>query len=120
VALALELAWHELLKSESITLLCAYQADPMNAQHDAHHLLALCTAHGHVQATEQAGPRGEAIRRSMEETLGVREVGRLQVVLAAQGLPSGEAGAELALLWMRTQVPHLANRVANRARALLA
>nr|MBA2321570.1 MEDS domain-containing protein [Deltaproteobacteria bacterium] len=108
----LENAWHELLKVESITLLCAYNLDPLDERKDPSQLMGLCRAHGHVHAAQDSARRGEAIRRAMDDVLGIREVGRLQMVLAAAGLPSGDKGtAELTLLWLRTQVPHLAHRV---------
>jgi len=118
-ALRLENAWHELLKLEDVTLLCACNADPLDETQDAAGLMSLCRSHGRIHAMEGSARRREAIRRAMDEVLGIREVGRLEIVIAAAGLPSGDGAAELTLLWLRTQVPHLAHRVLVQARRLL-
>jgi hypothetical protein len=119
-ALRLEIAWHELLKTESVTLLCSYEADPLDPSHDAGQLMQLFRTHGRVHACQDGARRRDAVRLAMDEVLGIREVGRLHIVLAAAGLPSGDEGtADLTLLWLRTQVPHLAARVLRLARAWL-
>lgn len=120
LALQLENAWHDLLKIESLTLLCTYHVDPLDPALDPARLLPLCRAHGRVAASEGGGTRGGAIRRAIGEVLGNREQGHLELVTAAAGLPAGEAGVEeVQLLWLRTQLPHMAQRIMTHANRIL-
>jgi hypothetical protein len=119
-ALLLEKAWHDLLKRDPVTLLCGYVVDPLAAALDSRAFLPLCRAHGHVEPCHHPARR-DAIRGAIDEVLGAYELGRLQSLLAATGIPTGGGGSdELTLMWLRTEVPHLAQRVINRARGKLA
>lgn len=120
LAARLEGAWHELMTREPITLLCGYTADPLDEAYDAAELMPLCCAHGRVAAVEDEIRRASAIERALDEVMDPAQLGRLEVVLAAEGLPTGSGGSELTMLWLRTQMPHLGSRILHRARGLLA
>ncbi len=56
------------------------------------------------------------MRGAIDAVLGSSEVRRLDILLGAAGMPSAVGGAEdLTLLWLRTEVPHLARRILTRA-----
>jgi hypothetical protein len=120
LALAIERAWHELLGREQVTLLCAYDADPLDPSHDAAALLSLCRSHGHVELGDDAPRRAEAIRTAIAAEMEPQMAARLDVVLAGEGIPAGAHHPELAVLWLRAQMPLLAGRVVDRARRSLA
>nr|MBA2320612.1 MEDS domain-containing protein [Deltaproteobacteria bacterium] len=104
-ALTLEYAWHDFIRLEPVTLLCAYEADPLDETIDAPSMLKVCRAHGQLAACEHRQERQAAIAVAMDEVLGIREVGRLHLVLASEGLPTARVGAdEVALLWLRAEV----------------
>jgi hypothetical protein len=119
LALALERAWHDLLGREEVTLMCAYDADPLDPSHDAAALLSLCRSHGHVELGDDGPRRAEAIRTAIAAEMEPQMAARLDVVLAGEGIPAGAHHPELAVLWLRTQMPHLARRVVDRARRAL-
>lgn len=119
-AMQLEQAWHELLMREPATLLCAYASDPLGHTEDPEALLGLCMTHGHVHASEQADRHSTALQTAMAEVLGPAQVGRLQVVLSAEGVPDGPGTADLTILWLRTYMPRMAERVLVRVQGLLA
>lgn len=121
LAIALECAWHGAFKRQTATLMCGYEVDPLDPSEDAPALLQLCRAHGHLSASENAATRGVAINDAINEVLGVRDAGMVGMLRAAAGIPSAaEGGEELTLLWLRTEVPHLAQRILVRARRALA
>ncbi len=120
LALRLENAWHDLLKTEPLTLLCAYHVEPLDPGVDPGPLLPLCRAHGTLAASENSDQRDGAIRRAIGEVLGNRQQGRLELVAAAAGLPTGPQGTEeVTLLWLRTQLPHMAQRIMTHANRIL-
>lgn len=116
----LEAAWHAVLRTEELALHCAYRVDTLDPTAPAGPLLAVCRAHGGFCGVEDGALRREAIREGIEAVLGAREAGRLDMVLAGAGLPTGAGEEEAAIAWLRTQVPRIAQRVMTVATGLLA
>lgn len=77
--------------------------------------------HGHIVAVGGGEIRRQAFRRGTESTLGSRDIGPLETVLAGVGLPGGSGDAETALLSLRTQAPpRLAQQVMTHEATALA
>lgn len=109
-AVRLEDLWNRLLAEETLTLLCAYRADPLE---DAGTLERMVCPHGRVLPGEGTERVTRGLEQAAREVLGPERA----AMLRAEGRgDTSEPSAELAVLWLRAHMPRHAQRILVLAR----
>jgi hypothetical protein len=115
-AIRLEQLWHQLMKSVDFSLFCAYPIDIFGEQFESGLIDALLCAHTHLLSAVPNNDLERAVTRAMREVLYPSLTELCAEVFDRRPLwptlPRGEGIA----LWLRSNVPELANEVLARAR----
>lgn len=108
----LEGHWNAAIRERRFTLLCAYRAEVCGSDVPTRALEAALRAHTGV-AVEDRRRVAARFDRAVDDVLGPAQAAMLQVVAAASHPPETyeKAPVELRMLWLRTNMPRLAERV---------
>lgn len=114
-ALELETLWNRLAARRSFSLLCGYSLDVFDPELQASALPAICRSHSHMLPAEDPARLERAVGAALDEVLGkgsekVYELAGRQ--LARREVPT----AQLALMWVSSQMPRSAERILHSAR----
>lgn len=116
-AARLEEHWNELMRLQSFSLLCAYRMDNLDAGSYGGPLECVCQAHTHLIPARDYPRFDEAVAQATRDALD-EPLSRMLLSLAAASppgaaMPRGQA----ALLWLRKNMPHTAEKVLAGVRA---
>jgi hypothetical protein len=117
-ATRLEGFWNRLRRAEPMTLFCAYTVDVLGPGASSADLQELISTHSELLPARSNGELGAAVRRAMIEVLGAATVEALLPLIRANVvarviLPE----AERTVLWLRRNLPPVAEKVLVLARA---
>jgi hypothetical protein len=115
-ALALEELWNDLATTRRFSLLCGYGVDVFDRATQVA-LSGVCRTHSHVEAAYDGARLARAVELALEEVLGRDEAGKVYVVVGEQIREERVPIAQLALMWVSANAPHLAERILAAARA---
>ena len=115
-AFALEELWTSLGERRHFSLLCAYRLDVFDRRAQVSVLPAVCRAHSHVRAGADPARLHLAVDAALEEALGA-DVGKIYALIGEQIRERRVPAAQLALMWVSSQMPTVAERVLASARA---
>ena len=114
-AIRLEGLWNNLLKSNQISLFCAYPIDVFGPEFKIGNLDALLCAHTHLLPVDTA--LDGALNRAMDEVLGARVDGLRQLIQTNYRPSWAELPrAEALVLWLRNNLPGSAEQILQLAR----
>jgi hypothetical protein len=116
-AFALEHLWNDLASRRDFSLLCGYQLDVFDLAAQRTMLPPVCRSHTHVMPARDLVRFSRAVDRALEEILGSQQAGRVYVVVSDEIREERVPVAQLALMWVSANMPGLADRVLERARA---
>jgi hypothetical protein len=116
VAAALEELWTSLAERRHFSLLCAYRLDVFDRSAQASVLPGVCRAHSHVRAAGDPERLQRAVDFALEETLGA-DSGKVYALIGAQIRERSVPAAQLALMWVSSHMPTVAERILATARA---
>jgi hypothetical protein len=116
VAAALEELWTSLIERRGFSLLCAYRFDVFNRSAQAAVLPGICGAHSHMRAGTDPERLQRAVDHALEETLG-EDIGKVYALIGEQIRERGVPAAQLALMWVSSHMPTVAERILASARA---
>ena len=116
-AVRLEQFWNRLLEQSTFSLYCAYPVDIFGKDFDLSTLDSLLGSHTHLLPSQADSTLETALNRAMEEVLGP-EAELLRSQIRANFRPSWAImpAAETVVLWLRTNMPELADRIMKLAR----
>jgi hypothetical protein len=117
-ATRLEGFWNRLRRTEPFTLFCAYTVDVLDSGLPSGELQELISTHCQMLPARSNGELEAAVVRAMTEVLGPAAVAALMPLIRANVvahvvLPE----AERTVLWLRRNLPQVADQVLIRARA---
>jgi hypothetical protein len=117
-ATRLEGFWNRLRRSEPMTLFCSYTVDVLAPGATSAELQELISTHSQLLPARSNGELGAAVKRAMIEVLGADTVEALLPLIRANVvsrviLPEGER----TVLWLKRNLPPVAEKVLIRARA---
>ena len=116
-AVKLETLWNELAAKRDFALLCAYQLDVFDRVAQASPLADVCRLHSHVRPAQDPERLDRAVDFALEDVLGHEQAAKVYSVSAGTAKSSGVPGSQLALSWITSHMPNLADVVLARARA---
>jgi hypothetical protein len=117
-AIALERLWHELAHARGdFALLCAYDADIFDQRVQVETLPAVCRTHSIVKLADDPDRLTRAVEVALDQVLGPLQAGRAYVVAARESEDVNVPLADRALMWVSANMPTLAGRVLESARA---
>lgn len=115
-AIELESLWNRLSRRRPFTLLCGYGIDVFDLETQSTLLPAICRAHSHVLPAEDPERLHRAVDAALAESLG-SDSGKVYALAAQQVRRKDVPAAELALMWVSSQMPLSAGRILESARA---
>jgi hypothetical protein len=115
-AARLEELWNRLSRRRSFSLLCGYRIDVFDLDTQVSVLPEICRAHSHVLPTDDPARLERAVDAALEEALGP-QAGQVYAVLGDQLRRKQVPPAQLALMWVSSQMPRSAERILESARA---
>jgi hypothetical protein len=117
-ASCLEDLWNELQRKTAFTLFCSYTVDIFGAEFDPSSVDAVLCAHTQLLPSGLDRALDRAVNSAMEEVLGDR-VDSLREMIQANYRPAWGVmpKAESVILWLRNNLPDLADAIIQRARA---
>jgi len=114
-AAELEELWNRLARRRSFSLLCGYRADVFDQDAQVSLLPAICRSHSHVLPAADPQRLGRAVDAALEETLG-EQAGQVYAMVGEQLSRKQVPAAQLALMWVSSQMPRSAERILESAR----
>ena len=114
-AAQLEELWNRLARRRSFSLLCGYRIDVFDRDAQTSVLPEICRAHSHVLPADDPERLERAVDAALEETLGA-QAGQVYAVLGDQLRRRQVPPAQLALMWVSSQMPRSAERILESAR----
>ena len=115
-AVKLETLWNELAERRDFALLCAYQLDLFDLSAQVAPLADVCRLHSHVRPAQDAERLDRAVDFALEDVLGHAQAAKVYAVAAPAPQESGVPVSQLALSWVASHMPNLAELVLMRAR----
>jgi hypothetical protein len=114
-AAELEELWNRLARRRSFSLLCGYGIDVFDRDAQVSLLPQICRSHSHVLPADDPERLGRAVEAALEEALGTTAAD----VYAQIGDPLRRKvpAAQLALMWVSSQMPRSAEQILASARA---
>ncbi len=117
-ATRLEGFWNRLRRTEALTLFCSYTVDVLEPGTTSAELQELISTHSQLLPARSNGELESAVTRAMNEVLGTATVEALMPLIRANVvgrvvLPE----AERTVLWLRRNLPGVADKVLIRARS---
>ena len=116
VAAALEELWTSLAERRHFSLLCAYRLDVFDRTAQAAILPGVCRAHSHVRPAADPERLQRAVDYALEETLG-EDIGKVYALIGEHIRERRVPAAQLAMMWVSSHMPSVAERVLTSARA---
>jgi MEDS: MEthanogen/methylotroph, DcmR Sensory domain len=116
-AMALEDMWIEAAQHGGFSLLCGYCLDVFDRAAQAGPLPPVCAHHSHVLPAQKYARFAHCVDQALDEVLGPREAGRIYLVLRKQIQEEHVPAAQLILMWVSSNMPILAERILQAARA---
>jgi KaiC/GvpD/RAD55 family RecA-like ATPase len=114
-AARLEELWNRLARRRSFSLLCGYRIDVFDRDAQISLLPEICRSHSHVLTADDPARLERAVDAALEETLG-SQAGQVYAVLGDQLRRKQVPPAQLALMWVSSQMPRSAERILESAR----
>lgn len=111
----LEELWNRLARRQSFSLLCGYRADVFDQDAQVSLLPAICRSHSHVLPTADPERLERAVDAALTETLG-SQAGQVYALVGEQLRRKQVPPAQLALMWVSSQMPRSAERILESAR----
>ena len=115
-AAVLEELWNRLARRRPFSLLCGYQVDVFDRDAQLSVLPAICRSHSHVLPADDPARLERAVDTALEETLGSK-AGQVYALIGEQMRRKQVPPAQLALMWVSSQMPLSAERILASARA---
>lgn len=115
-AAELEELWNRLARRRSFSLLCVYRVDVFDRDAQVSILPAICRSHSHVLPADDPARLEWAVDAALEEALGQR-AGQVYALLGAELRRKQVPLAQLALMWISSQMPRSAEQILASARA---
>ena len=114
-AAALEDLWNRLARRRPFSLLCGYRVDVFDRGAQIAVLPEVCRAHSHVLPAEDPERLERAVDAALEETLG-SQAGQVYALIGQHLHRKHVPPAQLALMWVSSQMPQSAERILESAR----
>ncbi len=114
-AARLEELWNKLARRRPFSLLCGYRADVFDRGAQVSLLPQICHSHSHVLPAQDPARLERAVDAALEETLGPR-AGQVYAMVGEQIRRRQVPPAQLALMWVSSQMPLTAERILDSAR----
>lgn len=114
-AAALEELWNRLARRRPFSLLCGYQADVFDREAQVSLLPEICRAHSHVKPADDQERLERAVDAALAESLG-EKAGQVYALIGQQRHRKQVPQAQLALMWVSSQMPLSAERILESAR----
>lgn len=114
-AAQLEELWNRLARRRSFSLLCGYQLDVFDRNAQLSVLPEICRSHSHVLPADDPERLERAVDTALEETLGPK-AGQVYAMAGEQMRRKQVPPAQLALMWVSSQMPLSAERILASAR----
>jgi hypothetical protein len=114
-AVDLEELWNRLARRRSFSLLCGYSVDVFDQDTQVSLLPALCRSHSHVLPAADPQRLERAVDAALEEALG-EQAGQVYAIVGEQLRRKQVPPAQLALMWVSSQMPRSAERILESAR----
>lgn len=115
-AAALEELWNRMARRRSFSLLCGYRIDVFDRGAQVSVLPQICRSHSHVLAARDPERLERAVDAALEEALG-QQAGQVYAMVGEQLRRKQVPPAQLALMWVSSQMPQSAERILESARA---
>jgi hypothetical protein len=115
-AAALEELWNRMSRRRSFSLLCGYRVDVFDREAQVSVLPQICRAHSHVLPARDPERLERAVDAALEETLG-QQAGQVYAMVGEQLRRKQVPPAQLALMWVSSQMPQSAERILESAKA---
>lgn len=115
-AAQLEELWNRLARRRSFSLLCGYRIDVFDRDAQLSVLPEICRSHSHVLTADDPERLERAVDTALEETLGPK-AGQVYAMVGEQMRRKQVPPAQLALMWVSSQMPLSAERILESARA---
>ena len=116
VAARLEELWNRLARRRAFSLLCSYRIDVFDRDAQLSVLPQVCRAHSHVLPADDPERLESAVEAALEEALGP-QAGQVYAMVGEQLRRKHVPPAQLALMWVSSQMPRSAERILESARA---
>jgi hypothetical protein len=114
-AVQLEEFWTELGENKRFSLLCGYRLNVFDRQAQLETLPQVCRQHSHVATSIDDERFARAVERSLDETLGATRAGQVYALIGHQARDKKIPLAQLALMWVSSNTPALAERILSAA-----
>ncbi|HUQ21897.1 MAG TPA: MEDS domain-containing protein [Gaiellaceae bacterium] len=114
-AAQLEELWNHLARRRSFSLLCGYGIDVFDQAAQVSILPAICRSHSHVLPAADSQRLERAVDAALEESLG-EQAGQVYAMVGQQLRRKQVPPAQLALMWVSSQMPRSAERILESAR----
>jgi len=115
-AARMEELWNRLARRRSFSLLCGYRVDVFDRDAQLSVLPEICRAHSHVLPADDPERLESAVDAALEEALGT-QAGQVYAMVGQQLRRKHVPPAQLALMWVSSQMPRSAERILESARA---
>ena len=112
----LEELWNRLARRRSFSLLCGYRVDVFDWDAQVSVLPAICLSHSHVLPAADPKRLERAVDAALEEALGP-QAGQVYALVGQHLRRKQVPPAQLALMWVSSQMPRSAERILESARA---
>jgi KaiC/GvpD/RAD55 family RecA-like ATPase len=114
-AAALEALWERRIARGGMALMCSYRLDVFDRATQAGVLPGICRAHSHVRPAADPERLQRAVDAALDEALG-DNAGQLYAMVGDQIRRRRVPAAQLALMWVSTNMPTIAERILASAR----
>jgi hypothetical protein len=115
-AARLEELWNRLARRRAFSLLCGYRVDVFDRESQLSVLPEICRAHSHVLPVGDPERLESAVDAALEEALGT-QAGQVYALVGEQLRRRHVPPAQLALMWVSSQMPSSAEQILESARA---
>jgi hypothetical protein len=116
-AFALEDLWNDLGRRKRFSLLCGYRLNVFDRQTQLAQLPHVCRQHSHIAPSGDDKRFTSAVEHTLDETLGAARTGQVYALVGSQARNKKIPTAQLALMWISSNTPALAERILARAEA---
>jgi hypothetical protein len=114
-AAQLEDLWNALARRRSFSLLCGYRVDVFDRDAQVSVLPEICRSHSHVLPAEDPERLARAVDTALEEALGPK-ASEVHALIDRQPRRKQVPPAQLALMWISSQMPLSAEQILESAR----
>ena len=115
-AAALEELWNRLARRRSFSLLCGYRLDVFDPEAQVSVLPQICRSHSHVLPADDPERLERAVDAALAEALGP-QAEQVKAAVEDQRRRKQVPAAQLALMWVSSQMPRSAEGILESAKA---